>query len=134
METLANRLKSIRKEKKLTLEQVAKDLNTTNVTISRYENGVREPKGDILKELALYYGVSLDYLAGLSDDRTSLSKSSQSEVRDAIEEMKHSLKTSEGLMFDGEPITEDALEDLLSALEIGLAMAKKKQDSKKMGK
>lgn len=45
--------------------------------------------------------------------------------------MKHSLRTSEGLMFDGEPITEDALEDLLSVLEIGLAMAKKKQDSKK---
>ena len=44
METLGDRLKSLRKEKGYTLEQVADKLNTTKVTISRYEKNLREPK------------------------------------------------------------------------------------------
>ena len=44
MKTLGERLKDLRKEKGYTLEQVAEKLNTTKITISRYENNLREPK------------------------------------------------------------------------------------------
>lgn len=48
MQTLGDRLKNLRKEKKYTLEQVAKKLNTTKISISRYENNLREPKGETI--------------------------------------------------------------------------------------
>jgi len=66
MATFAERLKQLRKEKDLTIEQLASNLGSAKSTISRYENG-REPKADILQLLAEYFNVSVDYLLGKTD-------------------------------------------------------------------
>lgn len=60
-----NRIKELRKEKGLTLEEVAKALGVTNMTISRYENGKREPKLAMWQKLADFFGVPVPYLQGL---------------------------------------------------------------------
>jgi len=44
---------------------MAKDLNTTKVTLSRYENAKREPKSETLNQLSGYFNVSIDYLFGM---------------------------------------------------------------------
>lgn len=134
METLANRLKLLRKEKGITLEEMARDLNTTKVTISRYENDVREPKSETLNALSDYFNVSIDYLFGKTDERSPISKKGQMDVKKALEDIKHKLESSDALMFDGDYLNEDAVESLLSAMEIGLAMAKKKQEDKSSNK
>ena len=69
MATFAERLKELRKEKQLTVEQLAQNIGSAKSTISRYENG-REPKGDIIRLLTEYFDVSIDYLMGVSDIRT----------------------------------------------------------------
>ncbi len=69
MATFAERLKELRKEKQLTVEQLANNIGSAKSTISRYENG-REPKGDIIRLLTDYFDVSIDYLMGVSDIRT----------------------------------------------------------------
>ena len=56
------RLKEIRKRKKLTQVKVAMDLNVSQNTVSRYENGEREPGITELVKFADYYGVSVDYI------------------------------------------------------------------------
>lgn len=131
METLSIRLKELRKEKGYTLEQVANDLNTTKVTLSRYENGTREPKSDTLNQLSDYFNVSIDYLFGKTNERTPHTKDEIIDVKKALEEIKNELENSESLMFDGECLSEDAISSLLSAMEIGLSMAKKKQEEMK---
>ncbi|WP_418223529.1 helix-turn-helix domain-containing protein [Clostridium isatidis] len=70
MATFAERLKELRKEKQLTIEQLAKDLGSAKSTISRYENNKREPKKDFLEMLSNYFNVSVDYLLGKTDIRT----------------------------------------------------------------
>lgn len=67
MATFADRLKDLRKEKQLTIEQLAKDLGSAKSTISRYENDKREPKKDFLEMLSNYFNVSVDYLLGATD-------------------------------------------------------------------
>lgn len=69
MATFAERLKELRKEKHLTIEQLANNTGIAKSTISRYENG-REPKGDIIRLLTEYFDISIDYLMGTSDVRT----------------------------------------------------------------
>jgi transcriptional regulator with XRE-family HTH domain len=130
METLATRLKQLRLEKGLTLEQVAKDLNTTKVTISRYENSVREPKSDTLRQLAHYFDVSIDYLLGDSDERKIITDD-EKEIQVILEETRKKLENNEGLMFDGELLDKEDIESLLQAMEIGLAMVQKKMKTKK---
>jgi transcriptional regulator with XRE-family HTH domain len=125
METLSTRLKQLRLEKGLTLEQLAKDLNTTKVTLSRYENSVREPKSDTLKQLSDYFDVSIDYLLGESNEKRHITDD-EKEVQVILEETRKKLENNEGLMFDGEPMSKEAIESLLQAMEIGLAMVQKK--------
>lgn len=70
MATFKDRLKQLRLEKKITLDRMADDLNTTKASLSRYENGLRDPKTEFLNELANYFGVTVDFLMGRSDART----------------------------------------------------------------
>jgi transcriptional regulator with XRE-family HTH domain len=62
------RMKELRKKHSLSQEDLSKFSGVSFPTISRYENGKRdEPKLSILKKLANYFNVTLDYLAGDTD-------------------------------------------------------------------
>ncbi len=58
-------LKELRKEKNLTQEKVAEELNVSNRTVSRWETGSSMPDIGMLVELADYYAVSIpEIIAG----------------------------------------------------------------------
>lgn len=61
------RLKELRKKKKFSQYQVARMLNMSKSTISGYENNIKTPSVEVLKKLAMIYGVSSDYLLGIED-------------------------------------------------------------------
>ena len=61
------RLKELRKEKKLTQEELARDIGVSKITILRWENGERQIKPDKAQRLADYFGVSVGYLLGYDD-------------------------------------------------------------------
>ena len=63
----AERLRELRIEKGLSMKKLAKELNTTDAAISNWENNINEPKITYLKSIAVYFGVSTDYLLGLED-------------------------------------------------------------------
>lgn len=62
------RLRILRERKELTQTVIAKYLNTTQSYYAQYERGDRQMPFDRVIELAKYYGVSIDYIAGLNDD------------------------------------------------------------------
>lgn len=64
------RLKELRKKKHITQLRLAMDLNMNQNTISRYETGEREADYKTLILFADYFGVSIDYLLGRTDDPT----------------------------------------------------------------
>ena len=64
------RIKELRKEMGLSQEKVAQELSLYVTTYRRYESGERELPMEVAVRIADYYGVSLDYLAGRSNDRT----------------------------------------------------------------
>jgi transcriptional regulator with XRE-family HTH domain len=61
------RLKEIRKSKGLSQIKLAMELNTSQNTISRYENGEREPGIGELIKIADYFNISVDYLLERTD-------------------------------------------------------------------
>lgn len=69
MATFHERLRQLRKERGITLERLAEILKTTKSTLSRYENGVREPTIKFIQQLADFFEVSTDYLLGRTDIR-----------------------------------------------------------------
>lgn len=62
------RLKELRKKRKYSQLKVAMDLNLNQNTVSRYETGEREADYATLIAFAEYYGVSIDYLLGRTEN------------------------------------------------------------------
>lgn len=67
---LGRRIRFLRKEQKLSQTQLGKKLNLAESTISLYESGKRAPDYETLLNIAGFFGVSLDYLFGLTDSRS----------------------------------------------------------------
>lgn len=61
---LGYRLRELRKENKMSQEDLGKLLGITKVSVSGYENGTRVPSLDILNGILDVFGVSADYLLG----------------------------------------------------------------------
>ena len=67
LKILGQNLRKIRIEKGLTQPQLAKLVGVSNGIISIWENNINEPKATYIKRLALFFGVSADYLLGIID-------------------------------------------------------------------
>ena len=61
------RLKDLRIEKGIGQVELAQVINVSKGIISLWENGLREPKLSNLVALAQFFGVSIDYLAGIEN-------------------------------------------------------------------
>lgn len=62
------RLHDLRIDNDITQEEIAKILKTTKQNYNRYEKGKRVIPIDYLIELSRYYGTSIDYILGETDD------------------------------------------------------------------
>ena len=61
------RLRNLREDRDLTQTAVAGILHVSQTTYSRYESGTLDIPSGSLIALALFYGTSVDYLLGLTD-------------------------------------------------------------------
>lgn len=61
------RLRDLREDQDKTQAQLAKYLNCSQQTYSRYENGKAQPSLETIVKLARYFGTSTDYILGVGD-------------------------------------------------------------------
>lgn len=71
---ILNRLKQLRKEKNLTLDDIQKETSINRGTYNNYENGTTKPSDDTWQALADFFGVSVDWLKGYGYSREELAK------------------------------------------------------------
>lgn len=86
MLSLKNRIEQLRKEKGLTLKDLANEFNefTKNyrdtikpisyATLSRWEKGVNDPPSKSMEKLATYFDVPVGYLQGVTDEKELTAK------------------------------------------------------------
>ncbi len=95
-----NRLKELRKEKKLSQSKLGKALNIHIRTIAYYESGERTPSPETFSLLADFFEVSIDYLMGRTTIRNynmfndiisfeKLPPDAQKEILNFFEYIKH---------------------------------------------
>jgi len=68
MEFFSVRLRKLREDKKLTLEELSEELRISKSLLWDLEQGRRRVHGELLLKIALYFKVSTDFLLGLSDE------------------------------------------------------------------
>lgn len=67
MKNCTERMRDLREDHDKTQQEVAGYLGTTQQVYSRYEKGINEIPVRHIIALCKYYGVSADYLLGLTD-------------------------------------------------------------------
>ena len=72
MVTIAQRIETLRTEKGLSRPALAAAVSLPRLSIEKFEAGRQTPSQEQQKMLAAFFGVSVSYLKGESDDPTSM--------------------------------------------------------------
>ena len=72
MVTIAQRIEALRTEKGISRPALAAAVKLPRMSIEKFETGRQTPSQEQQKMLAAYFGVSVSYLKGESDDPTSM--------------------------------------------------------------
>lgn len=117
----------------MSMRQVAEALEMPYTTYVNYEKGAREPGSEVLIRIADFYNVSTDYLIGRQVDSSkeekkvpALSEKDRRDIAKDLEAIMVKLDSSGDLMFDGDPISDEARESIRAAMKLGLEAAKLK--------
>ena len=62
-----NRLKDLREDRDLTQDQLVAIFKMNKTTYTRYEQGICDIPLEFAKKLAVFYNVSIDFIAGLTN-------------------------------------------------------------------
>lgn len=127
-------LRILRKNKGLSMKELGEIIGVAESTVSQYETGKREPDFETLLKLGEYFNVSVDYLLrgdiAQNEKSPALTKKDERDIAKKLEELKETLENQDGLMFDGDPMSDEAKESILAAMELGLQAAKLKNKEK----
>ena len=116
-------------EKGVTAYRVSKETHIGASTFTDWKTGRSEPKIDKLKKIADYFQVDVSYFTSEKQenapDEKPLTPRDEKDIC-AILSNTEELLRQPGLMFDGNPASQEAIDSILSAMQIGMEMAKKK--------
>ncbi len=76
---METRIRAMREDRDLKQKEIAEAIGITQRKYSYLETGVQQWTDELLVRLAAYYGTSVDYLLGLTDDPDPYRKSRSKE-------------------------------------------------------
>ena len=126
---LMNRIHELRVASGISMKQAAAALEMPYTTYVNYEKGLREPSYEVLIRLANHYNVSIDYLIGHSPEKQKapvLNSRDERDIARDLERMMAQLDNGGDLMFDGNPMSDEAKASIRNAIQLGLEAAKVK--------
>lgn len=114
------RLAELRNNKKISQKELATQIGYSQNMISQWENGTRDPGTEVLKKLAAFFDVSVDYLLG--EDNPPENKKIPKDLKKILED--------EEVTLNGRMLSEDEKEQMLRIVEALYWDAKEKNKRK----
>lgn len=129
---MGQKIHSLRTQKGLTLEELGNMVGVGKSTVRKWENGmIANMKRDKILKVSEALGTTPAYLMGWEEkDTTTLTRKDERDIEKILDQTREKLLSQEGLMFDGDPASPEAIESILAAMQIGMEMAKKKNKEK----
>lgn len=136
-QSLGRKLKELRINRGLSLEELAEKLNErfnssiSKGMISKWENGISDPRLDALRNMAIFFDVSMDDLLGIEIDPYALTPKEERDIAKRIDSIMADLESDMALAYNGEPLDDEEDREALRAslentLRLSKYMAKKK--------
>lgn len=126
---MENRIRELRKQRGITMKQLGEVVGLAESTISHYETGRRQLDNETLLKLSEYFGVTVGYLLGVEaqiENPPALNSRDKRDIAKDLEEMMTHLDSTGDLMFDGDPMSDEARATIRAAMQLGLEAAKLK--------
>ena len=129
MSTLGERLRELRKVRvKKSQKEFGSIFGLSESAIGMYERNERKPDYETLEKFAAYLDTSVNYLitgkevetAKSTDRGNRISDKDEKDIAKRMEQIKKDLTTEDGLLFNGEPMSEEAVESFLEAMEYAI--------------
>lgn len=135
MNTIGQRIKSLRLKYNMTGNELGARLNVTRNAVSQWETDKRIPTSQMLSELAKLFNVSTDYLINGTTSpafKPTLSERDERDIQKRLELLMNDLDSETGLAFyNGDGEMDDETRELLRAsLESALRITKLKAKEK----
>jgi len=89
-----NRIQELRKEKKLKQAELAELVPTSRQSIGKWEDGSVDLSTPVIARLCQIFGVSADYLLGMSSQRTAQISDADAALVDAYHAAPDSIRTA----------------------------------------
>lgn len=109
MSDFSEKIKKLRVNAGYTQLEAARRLKVSASAIGMYEQGRREPDMEVIGRICELYHVSPSYLMNPQTDAPS-------EIGEVINSMREQIKSSNGLMFNGVPVSEEDTEKIFDAM------------------
>lgn len=117
-------------DKGLRAADVTRATGIKSPVFSEWKKGKSRPNADKMLLIANFLGVSVEYLMTGKEPESALNKKDEKDIEKILDQTREQLLSQEGLMFDGDPASPEAIESILAAMQIGMEMAKKKNKEK----
>lgn len=128
------RLKELRENAGLSQYAFAEKIGVAQSTVGGWEAGKREPNYAMAKKIAVFFGVTVDYLFGYNGQKKEsapiITEKDEKDIQKRIANVLDDLHAGDGLMYDGEPMDDETRELIALALEQGMRVAKIKAKKK----
>lgn len=129
---LYERVKEVAKSRGYSINRLELELGFARSSISKFNKNT--PSAEKIQQIADLLDVSVDYLLnGKEVDETkerSLTARDEKDIEQILKQTEEQLLSQEGLMFDGKPASQEAIDSILSAMRVGMEMAKIKNKEK----
>ncbi|NBI72371.1 helix-turn-helix domain-containing protein [Otoolea muris] len=129
---LYEQIRDIAKNKGYSINKLEQELGFARSSINKFNKN--KPSIDKLQQIADLLGVTIDYLTTGKEDsekeELALTAKDKRDITQILDQTREQLMSQEGLMFDGKPASPEAIDSILSAMQIGMEMAKKRNKEK----
>lgn len=120
-----DRFKQLCDAKGISCNKAALDIGLSNATPTKWKKTGATPGGETLDKIAAYFNVSTDSLLGKEEQKKPvLTSKDRRDIAKDLELMMQQLDDSGDLMFDGDPISDEARASIRNAIQMGLEIAK----------
>ena len=115
----------------ITQVELAKKLGVGTTSVYNWCNGIKSPRMDKVDAMCdLFHCNRSDLMEDKATTSSEFTARDEKDIAKILEQTKEQLLSHEGLMFDGDPASPEAINSILDAMQIGMEMAKKKNKEK----
>ena len=130
MATTADRISEAMKLRDMRQADLVEKTGISKGALSSYTSGRYVPKQNNVYLIAKALDVSEAWLMGADVpmhriESPTLTRRDTRDIEKILEQTREQLTSQEDLMFDGDPASPEAIESILSAMQIGMELAKK---------